>query len=139
MGSKAVPVPGFPGYTVDREGNVHRIRVHQGGYTTRRALKHSGGRVHLYNGKAGTHKTFLVHRLIALAFGLELPVCKVRTGAGEDNPRATLTWGQVRAIRAVGPDSREAYAAFALAFGTTWTVVRDIMHGKTWKHDPESV
>ena len=86
MDSKALPVPGFPGYTVDMEGTVLRVRVHQWGVTRRRVKPSAVGRrfrVHLYNAEAGTHKTFLVHRLVALVFGLELPVYRPRTGAGE--------------------------------------------------------
>lgn len=53
--------------------------------------------------------------------------------AGERNPRARLTWAQVREIRAAdGPSSR-----LAERYGVATTTVTDIRNGRRWKEAEE--
>lgn len=151
------PVPGHPGYFVNKTGDVFSIKklspmLHGDGYL----------RVCLY-GKVRGRKRLGIHQLVALTFipnptqarevrhldgnkfhnrhrnlawgtRAENAADMARHGsvAGENNPKAKLTWPEIHAIRRAYR-SGFSTADIAVRFETSWSCIKKIVSGKHWK------
>lgn len=60
----AVPVSGFPAYTVDKRGNVYNSK----GKILKPSVSNNGYSMVSLSNRSTKHKRFLVHRLVAMAF-----------------------------------------------------------------------
>ena len=101
METKMLPVPGFPDYRVDVEGNVYRARVRQDGRLTLRRVRpyvrKGDGRafVDLRNHKAGKRSNARVHRVVLETFVGPCPAgmeCDHKDGNCLNNRLDNLQW-----------------------------------------------
>jgi lambda repressor-like predicted transcriptional regulator len=53
---------------------------------------------------------------------------------GEQHGQAKLSWARVNEIRDIHSSGVSIYA-LAKRFGVTWTTVKNVVIGKTWKQD----
>lgn len=56
-----------------------------------------------------------------------------KSNAGEDSPRATITWEQVREIRERVRRGTETYTSIASDYGVSRQTIGDIAAGRSWK------
>lgn len=154
------PIPGFPGYSVTKDGRVWSNKRNHGWLKPRLTQKGNGGRLYVVLYRDGVrHPTKYIHRLVLEAYvgpcpkGMEAchkngnpfdnRLSNLRWDTRSENQRDTVRHGRTRGLK-LSPkevrDMRRLYAdglsqrELSKRYGVDQTTVHYAVTRHTWKH-----